>query len=125
MVKKAVANLLLVCFVAVMFLGMLSVFIAGRRHVGTVESNSVLEKQNVELKEQNDSLKSVEATPTSQKDLLLEQIQQKDSVIHEMQHEIEAIKSQLENEKHNSVTSSYNTAPYELEPVELSGPEDN
>ena len=124
---RSIAKLLFGCFATVVVLGMVNVLTAGTKHVETVIDNQHLKVENGKLKEENTQLKSTSDLSTSKlvetTDSLQKAIEAKDLALQTIVEDVTVIKTQLEHEKRNSITNSYNTAPYQLEPVELPSPE--
>lgn len=106
-----------------------NISVAGKKHVDVVEENITLANENSQLKQENGHLKldhelSKEET-NSIIDSLAKSIEQKHEEIIATENEVKRLKNVITHEKVNSVTSSINTSPYQLESISLPGTEDN
>jgi len=126
--KSLVTKLMFACIIVLVVLGMTNVMTAGTKHVEVITTNHQLKEENGKLKEQNDVLRTTSLAVAEEvgiADSLVRDLAQKDSTLKSVQQSMTQIKQQLEHEKRNSITSTYNTTPYKLEPIEIPSSEDN
>lgn len=120
------AKIMVGCFIASVGLLMMQVLRLGSKHAQTIADGDRLLIENTELREQMDSLNHATVVVSTQQTLVQDSVTNpSDEVLPDHEHEMKIIKQQLDHEKRNSVTSPYNTSPYDFGSAEVSGAEDN
>lgn len=112
---------LLVATAAFVVLIIFGIADAGFRHVNVVVNNIVLVEQNDSLKQQVKQLElKTDSDITMQAlDSLTNVVQDQILVVDSISLRLDSTKQQLHDAELNSITNTYNTSPYRLEPVEL------